>query len=365
MKKRIALLVAVAMLATIAVGCAQTSAPASSNAAPANNSQATSTVVSTVTETVYKDAERIKMSNAAGVEQPVNYAFDEVFGPYVTEKTNGAYVVEVYPAGQLADDQRAIEMCRAGTIEMSCSAAAWMTPVVADVGVFDIPFLFSEESKADYVIDSGVGELIQDSFADKDLVFLGFAEHGHRHLTNSKHDVATVDDVAGLKIRVMDNPNHLALWSQLGANPIAMARTEVFSALQQKVIDAQENPIPDFFSSAIHEVAPYITLTGHIYSVMDLVYSKKKFDSYSADVQNIIREASQLLLEDVRKRTRETIVDETQEMLDFGCTITTPTQEAHDGFAAKCSALRDQIAGTIDQEFYQAFMEKVAEADAQ
>ncbi len=357
--RQLALALALALTTTLLSGCLSNKAPTPAPAPATPTPAPTAPTAPTTPDPKKPDVKIIRTSTGAGEKQPIVAAQHEVFKKMIEESTKGGYTVEIYHSGQIADDQRGVEMARQGTLEMVLTATAWAVGVIPELAIYDIPFLFPSEEVADKVNDGPMLQRLRDSSLKSNVILLGFAENGFRHLTNSKRVVDSVDDLKGIKIRVMDNPFHLKLWQLLGANPVAMARTEVFPALQQKVIDAQENPIPDFFSSGIHEVAKFISLTGHVYSPMAVMYSKKIYDGYTPEMQKIIQDATNAFIIEQRKQQRQISIDETAEMIKIGCTITEISPENRKGFIDASADLRNEVAKKVDPTFYADFLAEV------
>ncbi len=244
---------------------------------------------------------------------PIYRAAKDYFKPQIESKTNGRIKVELYPSSQLGDDVKLIESLRSGTLEASGPTSAPLVGIVPEVAIFDIPFLFKNSKTADFILDGKIGEQLSSKLEEKGLYNLAWSEMGFRYLTNSVREVREPKDVKGLKIRTMENPIHLATWRLLGANPTPMPVSEVFTALKQKAIDGQENPINAIWGWKFYEVNKYITLTGHVYSTLSFLYSKKIFDSYSKEDQDLIRQIAKetgLLGRDIARKDEEKYIED-------------------------------------------------------
>jgi len=170
--------------------------------------------------------------------------------------------------------------------------AGILSAQVKEFAAFDLPFLFSSAAEADAVTDGAFGKGLLAKLHDKNLIGLGYWDLGFRHLTNSKHAVAKLEDVSGLKIRVIQSPIYIDLFNTLGANATPLPFPELYGALEQKAVDGQENPASTILSSKLGEVQKYLTLTRHIYNPQALLVSRKFWDSLSADEQKVITEAA-------------------------------------------------------------------------
>ena len=351
-KKALALLLAMAMTATmagcgLACGLADTTAPDNSS----NNDSTTSdnTEVGTYGSSAETQGKTnpivVKVSNGAGETSPGVKAQLSVFAPMVENNSKGNIGVEVYSGAQLGDDTTATEMVVAGQLEINNTSTAPLVGYVPELGIFDIPFLFADEAEADKVLASEVGDYLNAKLADKGIINLAWNENGFRELTNSKHAVATVADVAGLKIRTMENKFHQELWNSLGATATPMSSSELYTALEQGTVDGEENPVANFYSYQFQDVQKYITMSNHIYSPFLFDMSKKIWDTYDADTQAILTEAAKAFGEEEKKINRQAAADNLQSCIDdYGMEVTYLTDDAKAEFVAKTAHIQDMIA---------------------
>ena len=351
-KKALALLLAMAMTATMAgCGLAATTAPDNSSNNDSNNDSTKSdnTEVGTYGSSAETQGKTnpivVKVSNGAGETSPGVKAQLSVFAPMVENNSKGNIGVEVYSGAQLGDDTTATEMVVAGQLEINNTSTAPLVGYVPELGIFDIPFLFADEAEADKVLASEVGDYLNAKLADKGIINLAWNENGFRELTNSKHAVATVADVAGLKIRTMENKFHQELWNSLGATATPMSSSELYTALEQGTVDGEENPVANFYSYQFQEVQKYITMSNHIYSPFLFDMSKKIWDTYDADTQAILTEAAKASGEEEKKINRQAAADNLQSCIDdYGMEVTYLTDDAKAEFVAKTAHIQDMIA---------------------
>lgn len=351
-KKALALLLAMAMTATMAgCGLAATTAPDNSSNNDSNNDSTKSdnTEVGTYGSSAETQGKTnpivVKVSNGAGETSPGVKAQLSVFAPMVENNSKGNIGVEVYSGAQLGDDTTATEMVVAGQLEINNTSTAPLVGYVPELGIFDIPFLFADEAEADKVLASEVGDYLNAKLADKGIINLAWNENGFRELTNSKHAVATVADVAGLKIRTMENKFHQELWNSLGATATPMSSSELYTALEQGTVDGEENPVANFYSYQFQEVQKYITMSNHIYSPFLFDMSKKIWDTYDADTQAILTEAAKAFGEEQKKINRQAAADNLQSCIDdYGMEVTYLTDDAKAEFVAKTAHIQDMIA---------------------
>ncbi|GED27446.1 C4-dicarboxylate ABC transporter substrate-binding protein [Brevibacillus agri] len=209
----------------------------------------------------------------------------------VDKRSNGKVKIEVYPLSQLGAERELTEALTFGTADMSITSTAPVTNFYAKLGVLDLPFLFESREQAYKVLDGKVGEEMLKNLESANLVGLAWAENGFRHITNGTKDIKKPEDVSGMKIRTQENPIHLAAFETLGAKPTPMAWTEALTALQQGVVDAQENPAIVAQTYKLYDSKQtHMSLTGHVYSAAMILFSKPVWDKLPADVQQLIAE---------------------------------------------------------------------------
>lgn len=210
----------------------------------------------------------------------------------VKQKTNGRVEIKLHPGGALGGDREVIEGVQLGTVDMTIASTSIFANFVPDVQVFDIPFLFRDFDHAQGVLDGPVGKEMLAKFDARGFKALGFGGIGFRQLTNSRRPVTGVEDVKGLKIRTQENPIHLMVWRALGALPTPMAIPEVFTALQQGVVDGQENPVGAIINNKFGQVQKYLTLSNHAFTPVALVMSPKAYASLTDEEKKILEAAS-------------------------------------------------------------------------
>jgi tripartite ATP-independent transporter DctP family solute receptor len=273
----------------------------------------------------------LKISNGVNELHP-SYLAGKKFGEILAARLPGKYTVQVYANAQLGDDVRATEGVRMGTLEMVTTSASPLTGLVPEFNVFDLPFIIPSEKAADAIFDGPIGAKLAAALEPKGIKLLAYYENGFRQLTNSAHAVKTPADMKGLKIRTMQNPIHLEAFRAMGANPTPMPFSEVFTALQQKTIDGQENPIPTIWLSKFYEVQKYVTLTGHVYGPHIFLVGKKLWDSFPAADQKVIAEAAKESAVYQRALNRKMNKDFVDELRKAGVTVTELTPEQHKAF---------------------------------
>ncbi|MBK5246852.1 MAG: TRAP transporter substrate-binding protein [Peptostreptococcaceae bacterium] len=224
-------------------------------------------------------------------DQSLQYKTLEFMKANLEKATDGVVTMEIYHSSTLGDDVAILEGLQLGTVEMFCGtigpAAQWSNAVK----LFDLPFLFTSYAQVDALLDGPIGQEVLDSLKPFGMIGVGYWENGFRQLTNNVRPVRTPQDMVGLKLRTMATPVPLATFKLLGANPTPMNFGEVFTALQQGVVDGQENPWETILANKFYEVQKYATNTGHVYSPFGIIFSQKFWDKLPANYQENVREA--------------------------------------------------------------------------
>jgi len=210
----------------------------------------------------------------------------------VQQRTNGRVKVNIFENSQLGSERDLVEGLQLGTVDLVATSTGPLGGFVPEMGIVDLPFLFRDKTHAYKVLDGRIGQDLMKKFDDKGIHGLAYWEAGFRHVTNNKRPVNSPSDMAGLKIRLMENKVHLAAFKALGANPTPMAWGEVFAALQQGVLDGMEGPIPLVYTSKIYEVQKYLSLTGHFYSPSLWFISVKTWTKLPPDIKKVFADTS-------------------------------------------------------------------------
>ena len=219
-------------------------------------------------------------------------AMNKVFKPEVEKLSNGRIKVELYPNAQLGGDRELCEGVQMGTIQMALPASSVLAGFDKRVQVLDLPYLFTSRKTAFEALDGILGDKLDQYLLSKGFVVLGYQENGMRHVTNSRRPIKTPADLKGLKIRTMENPMHIAFFKELGANPTPMSWGELYTALQQGTVDAEENPYAMIDDGKFYEVQKYVSETGHVFSYEILIANKKFMGKLPADLRKVVVDAA-------------------------------------------------------------------------
>jgi tripartite ATP-independent transporter DctP family solute receptor len=270
----------------------------------------------------------------------------EKFAELVKEGTNGAYEIEIYPNGALGDERTMLESMQMGTLDMGIITSGPFVNFTPEMGVLDLPFLFSSSEEAYKILDGDIGKELLTKLEGSKLKGLAYAERGFRNLTNSKKPVAAAADIKGLKVRVMQNDVYIASFNALGVNAVPMAWTEALTALQQGTIDGQENPINVIYSHKLWETQKYCTLTRHAYASAIITMSLDLYNKLPADVQKVFTDAAQGAAEYERNWDAENETSQLQEMKDNGMEVIENPDV--DSFKAAVQSVYDQYPQYAD-----------------
>jgi tripartite ATP-independent transporter DctP family solute receptor len=233
----------------------------------------------------------IKFTNGVNEDHPVGLGVKRM-QEVLNARTGGKIKLAAFWGGAAGGDLQATQALRAGTQEMVCTSSSPLVGIVKELGVFDLPFLFANEKEADAVLDGPAGQYFNRKLEEAGVVNLAYWENGFRNLTNSKKPVNKVEDFDGIKVRVMQNNIFLDTFKTLGTNAVPMAFGEVFTALETKTIDGQENPFVTIETSKFNEVQKYLSVTRHAYTPFLVLYSKKLWDQLTPQEQAVLREAA-------------------------------------------------------------------------
>jgi tripartite ATP-independent transporter DctP family solute receptor len=276
------------------------------------------------------------------------------FGELVAARSGGKLKVRLFAGGAVGNDVTMISALQGGTLEMTVPDTSTLVGIqgLKNFGLINLPFLFNKSEEADAVLDGPFGQKLLAQLPERGLIGLGFWENGFRHVSNSRRAIATAEDFAGLKLRVIQNPLFIDTFAALGASPQPMPFPEVYTALEQRVVDGQENPLATILASKFYEVQKHTVLSNHIYSVWALLMSKRFWDRLSADEKKIISDAAAEAQAFERQTIRAFDREALQELKSKGMQVTTLEP-------AEVNKLRDKTKPVWDK-----FTKEFGEADA-
>lgn len=293
----------------------------------------------------------IKLAHDNNTQAAGHLAFEK-FAEMLSTETDGRITVEIYPSAQLGSVQDMFEQTRRGDIDMSVGASTLFVQTIPQFAVLDSFFIFDDAEHAHRVLDGKAGQELIKVLDSYNLVGIGFMEIGFRNFSNSKRPIMKAEDVKGLKIRGY-SPMQIKAWEAAGASLSSLAWAEVFTSLQQKLIDGQESAIASFYDAKFHEAQPYLSITNHIYTNW-MWYANKDF-------MNGLSTEDRSIIEDVAKKTiaydRQLLADQqasiVEELPGLGVTINeVPFEEKQKLGELMNSAIKQDIISACGQEVY-------------
>jgi tripartite ATP-independent transporter DctP family solute receptor len=216
----------------------------------------------------------------------------EKFAEIVTAKSGGKIKVNLFPGGVLGGDAPNVSALQGGTIEMVVLNSGILASQAKEFGIYDFPFMFADPKEVDAIVDGPFGKMMHQKLEPKGIVGLAYWELGFRNITNSRRPIIKVEDIAGLKLRVIPNAINVDWVKALDANPTPLAFPEVYAALEQKAIDGQENPVTVINANKFYEVQKHVALTNHQYNPQSVIFSKKVWDTLTNDEKKILADAA-------------------------------------------------------------------------
>src|SRR5438876_1841624 len=248
----------------------------------------------------------------------------ENMGKKLEQATGGRLTIQMYASMQLGGEKEVIEQAQVGAIQFARVSVGTLGPVVDDLNVLNLPFVFRDVAHMRKVVDGAIGSELLDKVTANEkagLVGLCWMDAGARSFYNTKHPIKSIADLKGLKVRVIGNPMFVDMANALGANGVAMGYDQVFSALQTGVIDGAENNPPSFVFDNHYQVAKYYTLTQHLIVPEMLVFSRAGWDQLSGDDQGLIKKFSRETQADARELWNKTEAEAMQRMKTAGIEI--------------------------------------------
>ena len=283
----------------------------------------------------------IKFANQNAKGHPIVLGMEK-FAEIVDKSSGGKMKVQVFPGGALGSDQANVSALQGGTLEMASMNSGIFASLVKDFAIYDFPFLFGNPKEADAVVDGPFGQGLHKKLEERGLVGLAYYELGFRELTNNKRPINKVEDIAGLKLRVIPNPINVDWVKALGANPTPLPFPELYAALEQGAVDGQENPVATIKGAKLNEVQKYMTLTNHQYNPQSVVISKKFWDTLSAAEKKILQDAATESAGYQRTQSRAQLQSGLEDLKKGGMQVTELP-------AAEVAKLREKMKPVIDK----------------
>ncbi len=232
-----------------------------------------------------------KLGHLQGGDHPYQKGAEK-FKDLVEQKSNGRIKVDIFPSSQLGNGRDQIEGLQMGSIQLHIGSVAPVANFAPKMNVLSMPYLFDSREHAVKVLDGEVGSELSKDLESKGIVNLAFWENGYRHMTNNTRPIKAAADAAGLKVRVQESPVYISLIKALGSTPTPIPFGELYTAMEQKVVDSQENPLAQIATNKFNEVQKHLTLTAHTYDAAVFLMSKMALDKLPADLQQVVKESA-------------------------------------------------------------------------
>lgn len=324
MKKMISAILICILILSLAA-CGQSSPAPAANPAPADTATPAAPAESN-TEAPVEAEFVLKAGHTVAQEHPYQYGL-EYMNDLLVERTNGKVRLEIYPSAQLGGERELFEGAQLGTVDLALGATAPLANFDQSFLVFDLPYLFESREHAYACLDGDFGQSKFALLEDKGMIGLSYWEAGFFPISTSKGIMEKPEDAAGLNIRVMENEIFMAWITAMGSNPVPMAFSEVFTAVQNGTVDGASVSISSTYSSKLHTVAPYVSCVDAIYSPLPLVCSKKTWDKLPEEYQKILKECAVEAGQYEREYLTNAEADYIEKMIEDGATVRIYTLE--------------------------------------
>jgi len=308
----------------------------------------------------------IRWGHLNNTDHPVSFGVQK-FAEILAAKSGGKLKVREFPASQLGNEMQMQSALRGGTQEMLSASTTSLASVVKEFGLLDFPFAVGTTAQAEALVGAGpFGQAMIDVLPEKDLIGLGYWGLGFRNATNSSRSIAKVEDFAGLKLRVIPNPVFLETFKALKANPVPMNFGELYTALENKTVDGQENPYTVILSNKFYEVQKYVSATNHAFTQNILLVSKKFWDKLSPEEQKMMREAVAETRDYQREQTRIQAEKALTELKAKGMTFNEIAPAEYARMQQATKAVAERFSADFDQgkvKLFNAELERLRTAN--
>lgn len=288
----------------------------------------------------------IKVGTVVSGDHPENVGARE-FERLVEERSNGDIEVRVFTDSQLGNQREMVEQLRSGTLEVTWVTTGFFGSWEPVLGALEIGYLFDDREHAFRAFEGELGEEVAALVENHGVELLGFYEAGMRHLTNSKQPINGPDDLQGLKIRTPKSTYHLKSVEKMGASATPMAFSELYTAMEQGVVDGQENPLSNIYNAKFSEVNDHLALTGHLHLTHMVLYSEQLWDELSPEHQEIVRQA---VLDSAQVQRDKVAADDASLLAELegqGMQVTRPDRAA---FADTVAPLREEAVAEFGEQ---------------
>lgn len=281
----------------------------------------------------------------------------KLFAREIAEKTGGNIEVVVYSSDQLSGGNmsKGVEMLTQGAIDCAFEPVDVLAVLDSRLLALSLPWTFDSYEEAEECLNSEGGEFIREKLRDKNIETLGFIHNGFRQLTNSKRSVVTPDDIKNMKLRVPGGDVFMEFFKALGADPVSMSFSELFTALQQGTVDGQENGFDLITTNKFYEVQDYITGWNYSYGAFAMAFSSKTWESLNEDTQKLFKETAEKVCRIGCENVVDNEADQRQEVQDYGCELTDLSEDQIMAFKEQLNGYYDRMTTQYGEEACKAF----------
>src|SRR6478609_5540708 len=307
----------------------------------------------------------IRWGHLNNTDHPVSFGVQK-FAEILLAKSGGKMKVREFAASQLGNELQQQSALRGGTQEMLSASTTSLATVVPEFGLIDFPFLFNTVEQADALGTGAYGKAMMDTLPSKGLVALGYWGLGFRNVTNSTRPITKVEDFAGLKLRVIPNPVYLETFKAFKANPVPMNFGELYTALETKTVDGQENPYSVILSNKFYEVQKYVSATNHAFTQNIVLVSKKFWDKLSPAEQKMLRDTFAETRNYQREQTRIQADKALAELKAKGMTFNEIAPAEHARMQQATKPVAERFSADFDQgkvKLFNAELERIRKAN--
>lgn len=336
MKKALSLILALAMILALTACGSKTDAPSG------NGDAQTKTPAEKIV---------LKIGHVEAEDRSTHKAL-LIFKDEIESKTDGRIEVQIFPNAELGGDEELCESVAMGTIQMALPSTSVLTAYNERIGVLDMPYLFTDAQSAFDALDGKLGEQIDEWIAGNGFISLGYVYNGPRCTTNSVRPIYTPDDLAGLKIRVMNSPVFIRMYEVLGANATPMSFSELFTGLQQHTVEGQENPPTLIYASGFQQVQKYLTIDNHVHNFLPILTNENWVNSLSADDQAILKACCANMVANQRNIELEDNTDIVAKLQEAGMEVNYLTDEQYQSFVDKVQPMYDEYKAAWGTEIF-------------
>jgi tripartite ATP-independent transporter DctP family solute receptor len=301
----------------------------------------------------------IKVGHGANEQYHMHRALMK-FEELVEAGSGGEIDVQIFPSSQMGPDREIIEGVQTGVLEMAVPPSSFFAGWDPAFAVIELPYMYASKDIALATFESETGDAMLERLQNQGLIGLGWLENGLRHVTNNVRPINTPEDLDGVKLRTMKVPAHVDAFTTLGANPTPMNFGEVYSALQQGVIDGQENPIAHIDAQRFYEVQKYLSLTGHVFTVYIPVISQEFFASLSDEHQALVRDSMTAAAAYQQELVNAEEAGQLQKIRDAGVSVVEMSPEERSVFAKQTESVRAEYRDEVGAEAFDAWVAAVA-----